>query len=372
MSRSASRQTNSPQTNFPMTTRTLRRIGAALCVAVFAAGAGACRFSGVNDGPSQSTASVATSWLLGKQLPDGGFEVAGSAGFETPDAVLAIAENAQQQYAWNATQARNAVLAAVENGNTPLQAIDDLVDGDLGFEIDAGLAAKVILLVSAPLGLSNTAFDPDGDGAANLLNILNTGLQPNGSYGTLNATAYAAIAKRLASGFVRADTVAFIRAAQQANGSWDFLGNPAGNDLDIDTTAIAIQALVAAQVPVTDPDLRAGLVFLANQRRANGSWRSFGVADPNSTSAAVLAITAAGFDPNQPCWRNTVVPGQAGQPYTSPLAWLRSRQAADGHIISQFDPTNPAAVNTFATTQTIQALRRGWIPVAPLVPQTCS
>ncbi len=159
-----------PQTNSRTTTRTLRRIGAALCVAVFAAGVGACRFSGVNDAPSQSTASVATTWLLGKQLPDGGFEVAGSAGFETPDAILAIAENAQQQYAWNATQARNAVLAAVENGNTPLQAIDDLVDGDLGFEIDAGLAAKVILLVSAPLGLSNTAFDPDGDGAANLLN----------------------------------------------------------------------------------------------------------------------------------------------------------------------------------------------------------
>ena len=175
MSRSPSRQTNSARRIPERLPEHCVASAPRSCIAVFAAGAGACRFSGVNDGPSQSTASVATSWLLGKQLPDGGFEVAGSAGFETPDAVLAIAENAEQQYAWNATQARNAVLAAVENGNTPLQAIDDLVDGDLGFEIDAGLAAKVILLVSAPLGLSNTAFDPDGDGAANLLNILNTG-----------------------------------------------------------------------------------------------------------------------------------------------------------------------------------------------------
>ena len=83
----------------------------------------------------------------------------------------------------------------------------------------------------------------------------------------------------------------------------------------------------------------------------------------------MLAITAAGFDVNVPCWRNTVAPGLAAQPYTSPLAWLRSQQnPTDHHINSHFDGPIP---NTFATTQTIEALRRGWVPVTPLPMQPC-
>jgi hypothetical protein len=346
----------------------LRRISAALGVVVFAVGLSACRLTGFNDTPSKSTASSATAWLLTQQQTDGGFEVAGSPGFETPDAILAIAENAQQQYAWDKTQAKNAVLARVKSGHTPLHAIDDLVDGA---GLDAGLAAKIIALVAEPLGLSPTAFNPDGDAVTkNLVSVLNAGALPNGSYGVgaLNATTYAAIAKRLVDGTVPANTVTFIRNAQQASGGWDFSGVPTSTNLDIDTTAVAIEALVAAGVPITDPDLHAGLVFLANQRRTDGAWQAFGSDDPNSTSTAVDAITAAGFDPNQPCWRNTVVPAQSGLPYVSPLAWLRSQQNADGHINS---PNDGFGVNTFATSQSIQALRRGWIPVTPLFPQSC-
>ena len=104
-------------------------------VVAFAASLSACRLTGINDTPSKSTASSATAWLLTQQQTDGGFEVAGSPGFETPDAILAIAENAQQQYGWDKTQAKNAVLARVKNGHTPLHAIDDLVDGP---GLDAG------------------------------------------------------------------------------------------------------------------------------------------------------------------------------------------------------------------------------------------
>ena len=110
-----------------------------------------------NDTPSKSTASTATAWLLTQQQTDGGFEVAGSPGFETPDAILAIAENAQQQYGWDKTQAKNAVLARVKNGHTPLHAIDDFVDGP---GLDAGLAAKIIVLVAQPLGLSRDTVRP--------------------------------------------------------------------------------------------------------------------------------------------------------------------------------------------------------------------
>jgi hypothetical protein len=324
-----------------------------------------CRFSGFGDGSSRLRATAATDWLTGQQQLDGGFEIAGFAGFETPDAVLAIAENAQTKINWNSAQALNAVKSVVRNGHTPLNALDNFADG----AINAGQAAKLIVLDVVPLGLDPRHFNPDGDVSRDLVAIVDFSARSDGSYGTLNATLFAAIAKRLVSGSVPAATVAFIRHAQQANGGWSFSGNPAGTDLDIDTTGLAVQALAAAQVAPTDGALTRALAFLANQHRASGAWQSFGSDDPNSTSLAVLAVTAAGFDPTVKCWRDTVAPGLASTAYTSPIVWLGSKQASDGHIISPNDAFPP--VNTFATSQTVQALRRGWIPVTPLNPRTC-
>jgi hypothetical protein len=331
----------------------------ALALSIVLAG---CRFSGFGDTPSRAKATTAASWLTGQQQADGGFEVGGFAGFETPDAVLALAENAQTKYFWNSDQARNAVKSVVRNGRTPLHALDDFADT----AINAGQAAKLIVLDVVPLGLDPRHFNPDGDVSRDLVAVVDFSARGDGSYGTLNASLFAAIAKRLVSGAVPAKTLTFIRNAQQANGGWSFSGNPAGTDLDIDTTGLAVQALVAAQVAPNDGSLTRALAFLAGQHQASGAWRSFGSDDPNSTSLAVLAITAAGFNPSVKCWRDTVAPGLASSAYTSPTLWLGTQQASDGHIKSPNDAFPP--VNTFATSQTIQALRRGWIPVTPLSP----
>jgi hypothetical protein len=342
--------------------RRSRAVIGALVAALFF---GACRFSGFNDPQARATATSATQWLDGQQLTDGSFEVAGFPGFETPDAVLAIAENAQTTYAWSSPKGLAAVNAVKRSGHSGLHALDNLADAGL----DAGQAAKLVVLDTEPLGLSATNFNPDGDAkSVNLRAIITAGAQSNGSYGAFNATLYAAIALRLLTGSVPANTVAYIRAAQQANGGWGFAGDPTGSELDIDTTGLAIQALVAANVAPNDGDLGAGLAFLAAQHKASGAWQAFGSDDPNSTSVATLAITASGFDPTKACWRDVVAPGQTGNPYASPIAWLRSRQQPDGHIAS---PNDGFGVNTFASSQSIQALRRGWVPVAPLSPQTC-
>lgn len=342
--------------------RSPRVLLVALCLVV---ALGACRFSGFGNAPVQATATSAVTWLKTQQQSDGGFEVAGFPGFETPDAVLAIGAQAQTTYLWNRTTARNAVLATIHNNRTPLRSVDNFAASG----IDAGQAAKLITLVAVPLGLSTTSFDPDGDGAQNLVAILDAGLQPDGSYGLFNDTLYAAVAKKALGSAVPASTVTYIKAAQQANGGWSYSGLPGGSDLDIDTTAAAIQALVAAGVPATDADLKQGLAFLASQQRSNGSWQSFGSDDPNSTSTAIIAVTAAGFDVNVACWRNTVAPGLSGNPYGNPLTWLRAQQAASGHINSPNDAFPP--VNTFSTSQTVQALERNWLPVAPLAPRGC-
>ena len=235
--------------------------------------------------------------------------------------------------------------------------------------LDAGQAAKLVVLDTEPLGLSATNFNPDGDAkSVNLKAIITAGAQPNGSYGAFNATLYAAIALRLLTGSVPANTVAYIRAAQQANGGWSFSGLPTGTDLDIDTTGLAIQALAAAKVARNDADLRQGLAFLAAQHKASGAWQAFGSDDPNSTSVATFAITASGFDPTKPCWRDVVAPGGAGDPYASPISWVESQQKSNGRIAS---PNDSFGINTFATSQGFEALRRGWVPVTPLAVQSC-
>ncbi len=325
----------------------------------------AFRYSGFNDSQSRAVAAKATTWLDTQQQTNGGFEVAGFPGFETPDAVLAIAENAQTTAKWSKATALSAVEAATRKGHSGLHYLDNFADAG----IDAGQAAKLVVLDAAALGLSATHFNPDGDAkTTDLKAIIDVGAQPNGSYGTFNATLYAAIAQRLLTGSVPTNTVAYIRAAQQANGGWSYTGDPTGSDLDIDTTSTAIQALAAANVALDDASLRHGLAFLAAQQQTTGAWQSFGADDPNSTSEAVLAVTASGFDPTVPCWRDVVDPSLSGNPYASPVTWLRNQQQADGHIAS---PNDSFGINTFATSQTIEALRRGWVPVRPLARQAC-
>ena len=68
----------------------------------------------------------AAAYLRSQQQPDGGFETAGFPGFETPDAALALAEAAQTGAAWNTIEARAGVQAAVRDGKTALDYLDDL------------------------------------------------------------------------------------------------------------------------------------------------------------------------------------------------------------------------------------------------------
>jgi hypothetical protein len=337
---------------------------AALAVVLVATG---CKWTGFNDSGIQSTSQKARNWLVTQQQTGGGFEVSGFDGFETPDAILTIGEQAQQQAAWDADQARAAVRAVKVGGKSALDWADDFADG----VIDAGQAAKLIVLVAKPLRLGVKTFNPQADATAkNLIATVDAGAQSNGSYGAFNATLYAALAKRLVDGAVPAETLTYIRSGQQASGGWNFANDPIGSDADVDTTSLVIQVLVAAQVSPTDTDLVQALQFLAANQQSSGAWQSFGADDPNSTATAIMAITAIGGDATSSCWRDQVSPGLAGDPYASPVAWLRDQQASDGHIASQNDAFPP--VNTFATTQSVEALRRGWLPVAWESPRSCA
>jgi LPXTG-motif cell wall-anchored protein len=314
-----------------------------------------------------NTAAIAKglTWLKSQQLADGGFEVAGSPGFETPDAVLAIAEAAQTGAAWSKPAALAAVRAVTKNNKSPLDALDTFADSG----IDAGKAAKLIVLAVTPLGLDPHHFDPanNGGSGSDLVALLGSPAA-NGSFGAFNATLYGALAHHLVNATVPAATTTLIRDAQQANGGWGFSGDKTKSDIDVDTTSLAIGALVASGAPTSDPAVQRALTMLATNQNADGSWTTFGAHDPNSTALGAIGIVTAGYDPTTSCWRDTFARSRTGTAYVSPDAFLISQQGADGRVKS---PNDSFGVNTFPTTQAIEGLTRSWLPVVRAPAQNC-
>ncbi|MGI8684778.1 MAG: hypothetical protein ACR2MO_06775 [Acidimicrobiales bacterium] len=283
----------------------------------------------------------AAGFLKANQQPDGGFETAGFPGFETPDAILAIAEAAQTGPTWNAQVARSAVAATVRNGRSPLDYIDDLAETTTS----AGQAGKLIVLVSAPLGFDATNFNPQGDATTNLFTKMLAGRKGDGSLATFNATLYATLAAELTNR-TGSSTVNYILGAQQANGGWSFTGDPKGTEVDIDTTALALQALAAAGASPTSEPVRRAIGLLRANQLPSGGWSSFGAEDPNATATAILGLTAMG-EKVDTCWAPA-------------LDVLAGRQAADGHVVG---PNDSFGLNTFATSQAAQAAGRRWLPI---------
>jgi hypothetical protein len=322
------------------------------------------------DGPTSATAASAVAWLKSQQLPDGGFEVVGFPGFETRDASLAIAEQAQTGSMWSTSQAYDALanLHQHDTGKTPLDALDAYAAGITS----AGDAAKTIVLTASPLGLNPAAFDAANDGApVPLASKLDSGCGANtASFGTFSDTLYAVMAKKLVCGAAPSNAITAIRDAQQSDGGWNFVGDPTQTGADPDETGLALMALAAGGVAPDDHTVRAGLALLAGSQQASGAWIDFfgTEGNPSSTALAVLGISAFGYDPQSSCWRDTVASSLATSHYADPVAWIRSQQQPDGHILSPYDTFG---VNTLTTSQSVEGLLRSWLPIARGAPQTC-
>lgn len=320
--------------------------------------------------PADLAAAVAAvDWLVGQQEPDGGFELASFPGFETPDAVLAIAEAGQTGATWSTVEARAAVEALEYGGSggpTPIDALDTWVTGG----VNAGEASKLLLLVVDPLGLDPAEFGPSQTDLAAIVYPNGCADAPDTAGIFFYETMFVGFGGEVLCGAPHPAVVDAIRDAQRPDGGWNFNGSTAPvdpgdpfdpNQADVDTTAVALAVLVAGGATWDDPAILGGLRYLAGQHQPSGAFPAFGADDPNATSVGTLAIAAAGFDPTSSCWRDTADPAAAGTPYASPLAWIRSQQQPDGRIAS---PNDGYGLNTFATSQSVQTLLRGWLPVA--------
>jgi len=145
---------------------------------------------------------------------------------------------------------------------------------------------------------------------------------------------------------VSAQAVQYLKNLQQPNGGWEW--SP-GWGTDTNTTALAVQALIASGEPVGSSNVTNGLTYLKSAQNNDGGFpydptSLWGTdSDANSTAYVIQAILAAGQDPMSAAWQKNG---------NTPYAFLLSLQLSDG----SFEWQSGTGSNQLATVQSIVAL----------------
>ena len=269
-------------------------------------------FLGFSGEPDPGTTTDAVMALYAAQQRD-------PAAAASLDAALAYLERDENAAAYAETgpgQAAKLTLAAVTGGRDPR----DFAGLDLVAAMTAPLATPV----------------PDGIG---------------GIYGDdLYDHALVLIALTAAGEAIPDTALEPLRAAQGEDGGWAFDGSTAAGAADSNTTALAIQALVAGGHG-DDPMVDRGLAFLSTLLAPDGGF-AYGPADPlvadaNSTALVLQALIAAGEDAASPEWGNAAL---ALARFQTPSGGLR-------YMAADEEP------NLLATLQAIPAMEGFSLPV---------
>jgi hypothetical protein len=134
---------------------------------------------------------------------------------------------------------------------------------------------------------------------------------------------------------------------QQVDGGWKYdLSSNIWNTTAADHTGLALQALIAAGLPVSDTVVQDGLAFLKAQQDALGGW-----GNANSTAYAIQGLVAAGED-----LADWDVNG------ATPFEGLAAYQKVDGPFVWNW---TWAADNGMATWQAVPALMGVHCPYHP-------
>jgi hypothetical protein len=281
----------------------------------------------------------AVEWLRGQQRADGGF--AGLSGESDPsttaDAVYAL------------VAAGIPVESVTAEGKSPL---DFLLTQVESYGSTVGGAAKLVLAAMA------AGVDPRQFGGVDLIARIQAAYdEQTGLYAPqLFTNAYALMAVAMATfdrePHVPPAAIEAVLSRQTPDGSWAWDGSTAPGAGDSNTTAIIIQALIAAGLPRDHQAIAAGLDYLRSTQAADGSFAYQPgteplIGDANSTALAVQAILAAGDDPNSSNWHYAL---DALTRFQNPSGALRWRDDVPDD-------------NLLATLQAIPALAWRVLPV---------
>ncbi len=285
--------------------------------------------------PSTATATArGAAWLIGQQGDDGGF--IGFSGESDPgltaDAVagLKAAEFRGEDVAASLDAARVYLTTA----------------GGGYAAVGPGASAKLVLAAVA-LGAEPSDF---GVASGDVVARTGTPSPSSGLYGA-GVFDHALVLMALAATHapVPPAAVEALRGAQATDGSWAFDGSTGEGAGDTNTTAMAIQALIAT-ANGGDATVDAALAYLKGTQTPTGGfpYQPGGAADGNSTALVVQAIVAAGQDPAGGEWN-----GAAGA--------LAAFQNPSGAF--RYTDEEPGD-NLFATVQALPAIAGLPLPVA--------
>ena len=277
--------------------------------------------------PEILAANAALQWIRPQQSSNGSF---GSNVGATVDVILAVSAANQQPDAWRSPAGYSLVDYAATHAAT--------------FAGQSAAAAGKLALGAAAAGK-----DPRNFGGVNLVTVIDSRYNSStGAYGANNQDQILAmLGLRAAAEEVPA--AAIQRLADQANtdGGWGWTN---GVPSDVDSTSLAVEALISAGAPTTSTVVLDAVAYLRDVQLTNSDGGfahspdfPWGVdSNTNSTSFAVQGILAVDDDPLNSAWSIST---------TTPIDFLLGQQEPDGGFI-YVDP--PA--NLFATQQAVPAL----------------
>ena len=289
--------------------------------------------------------TAALDYLRSQQSADGGF----GSGF-SPDSTIGSTADVTL-----AIVAADGDLAAFDqDGNTPLT----YLEANASSASSAGDLAKLIM-ASVAAGENPRAFG-GVDSVTSLEALTDASGRIGGEADTFVSHLLAVLALASAERPIPAAAVDYINSAQQENGSWAWDGS-AETAGDTNTTAFAVQALVAAGEDPGSEAVTNALAYYAGIQNEDGGWpyqnpSDFGTdTDANSTAVTIQAIIAAGQDPAGADWTT-----EGGG---TPIAALESLQNASGAFAWQAAMPDD---NLLATVQALPALAGKAFPFATM------
>jgi energy-coupling factor transport system substrate-specific component len=301
-------------------------------------------------------------WLAG--LPGmwgaGGWGPGRASAAQTPAGYLLAAQNADGGFGPAPGQpsvqlyAGWAALGLAAAGENPLDvqrgghSVLDYIAAGLAANTDPGSLERTILVVRAA-GEPAQSF-----GGRNLVSALEADIGRNGSVSDqTNLTAFAVLALRAAGVALAPDTLSWLVRQQDSDGGFNFAVR--GGSSDVDDTGAVLEALAGQGGPAAAHARAQAIQFIRSQQDRDGGFAAQPGSGSNaqSTAFAVQGLLAAGIAP--PSLH------RGGAP--SPLDYLRSLVAADGHIrYSRGSDQTPVWV----TGEALMALDRKPLPLGPV------
>lgn len=294
--------------------------------------------------PALAGTPEAMEWLRSQQNDDGGF---GDPGFgsgdstvgNTADALQAIVAAGEDPHTWD------------KNGNTPVS----YLEANAAALTAAGDTAKMILAAVA------AGENPRAFGGVDLVASLEEMLGDDGQFGgemdSLFSQCLSILALKSVGRPIPAEAVDVLKTSQSEAGVWAWNYSTAEGEGDNNSTAMAVMALAAAGESADSEAVTKALTHFEGQQNDDGGFpyinpSEYGTdSDANSTAVVLQALIAAGQDPE------TWVKGEGNTPVTA----LAAFQNDDGSFAWQLAFPDP---NFLATVQAVPALAGKSYPIA--------